>query len=217
MNLIDLFFWKFISDAFDFEFNNSEEFCQKYNSFEEIEKGLVNFVRDHLIFNDFSDKQLPLRKKIERLQVDRANISSLIANKSDGQCFLISVYSYVAQIADMLYICSLLRINPYIRFDVTFHYLTLVMHVFIDDINLRAIIEKSIICYLFRKRIDVGIYKKLTFFDYCQILEKKSMLNAIIEKIQSLRINIFEDEVEKVVSIIDNEFQTWWKNESYAN
>jgi hypothetical protein len=209
---IDSFFWRFISSAFDSDIKSTKEFSEKYDGYEEIEKGLVGFVRDQIIFTDFSDRKLSLRARIEQHQADQANISSLFLNKSDAQSFLISVYSYIAQVADILYICSILRINPYIRYDIIFNYLTSVMYVFIDDVNLRAMIEKSLICYLFRKKIKINIFKNLTFSDYCHKLKQKSLFNSIIEKIHNLNINIFEDDTAKAVLVIEQEFDIWLKN-----
>jgi len=131
--LLDTFFWRFISNAFNSEFKNNEEFCSKYRSFEDIEGDLNDFVREHLIFNGFSDSKLSLRERLEQYRGEQTNISSLIADRSEAQRFLISVFSYVSQIADILYICSILRINPFIRFDVTLNYLTLVMYTFIEE------------------------------------------------------------------------------------
>jgi hypothetical protein len=44
--LRDMFFWRFISEAFGDEFKNNEDFCEKYKNFEEIEAGLTSFVRE---------------------------------------------------------------------------------------------------------------------------------------------------------------------------
>jgi hypothetical protein len=206
--LLGTFFWRFISNAFNSDFEDSEEFCSKYGSFEEIESDLNSFTLEHLIFNDFGDIALSLRERIERYQSEQKNLSSRIVGASEAQKFLICVSSYVAQIADILYICAILRINPYIRFNVTFNYLTLVMYTFINEKKLREIIEKALICYLFRKTIEEKRFEKIGFSAYCKRLEDKSLLNNVLEKVRSLGINILKDNPDKVVSIIDEEFST---------
>lgn len=206
--LIDSFFWKFLSSAFETEFRNREEFYEKFRTFEEIDKGLIGFFRQNLIFNDVNDLQKSLSARIQRYQADQDNISTLNSDRQEAEMFLIPVYSYVAQVADMLFICSILRVNPYIRFDVTFFYLVLVMNVFVEDIILREMIEKSIICYLFRKTFDTDVFSKYTFFDYCQRLEQNPMMNRVITNIRNSEINIFKEKTENVVSIIAKEFQS---------
>lgn len=205
--LIDMFFWKFISEAFESELKSHEEFHEKYKSFEEIEAGLSSYVRKNLVFNHLSDYKLSLRERVEKLSGQYTNISSTIAIKSDAQKFLIAVFSYIAQIADILYVCSVLRINPYIRFDITFTYFTLVMNIFAEDENLRRMIEKTIVCYLFYRAIDESKFENITFSEYYKRLEDKSLLNSILEKIHTQEIDIFKDETSKVVKIIEEKFE----------
>lgn len=205
--LIDMFFWKFISESFDGEFKSHEEFYEKYKSFEDIEAGLNSYIRENLVFNHLSDSNLSLKERVEQLSGQYTNISSTINLKSDTQRFLIAVFSYIAQIADILYVCSVLRLNPYIRFDITFTYFTLVMNVFSDDEKLRRMIEKTLICYLFYRTIDESKFEDIAFSDYCERLDNKDFLNSIIEKIRAQEIDIFKDETSKVVKIIEEEFE----------
>lgn len=204
--LLDMFFWRFISEAFGDEFKSNEDFHKKYKSFEEVEAGLSSYVRDHLVFNQLSDRNLSLRERVTKHSGQYTNISSAIAIKSDVQRFLIAVFSYIAQIADILYVCSVLRINPYIRFNITFTYFTLVMNIFVDDENLKRMIERTLVCYLFYRTIDESKFENIAFPDYCKRLEDKSLLNSILEKIHTQEIDIFKDDTSKVVKIIEEEF-----------
>lgn len=205
--LMDMFFWKFISEAFGDEFKSHEEFHEKYKSFEEIEAGLSSYIRENLVFNHLGDAQLSLRERVEKLSGQYTNISSAITLKSDAQRFLIAVFSYIAQVADILYVCSVLRINPYIRFDVTFTYFTLVMNIFTEDENLRRMIEKTLVCYIFYSTVDESRFENITFPDYYRRLESKSLLNSILEKIHAQEIDIFKDDTSKVVKIVEEEFE----------
>ena len=206
--LLDIFFWRFVSSIFNDEFNSHEEFCRKYRSFEEIEAGLSGYVRECLIFNHPSDRNLSLRERLEKLSGEYTNVSSAINLKSDAQRFLIAVFSYIAQVADILYVCSVLRINPYIRFDITFTYFTLVMNVFTEDENLRRMIERTLVCYIFYRIVDESRFENIAFPDYCRRLEDKSLLNSVLERIHTQEIDVFEDDVSKAVKIIDEEFET---------
>ena len=204
---IEMFFWKFVSGTFDDEFKSNEDFYKKYKSFEEVEAGLSSHVRDHLVFNNLSDGNLPLRERVEKYSGQYTNISSGIDVKSDAQSFLIAVFSYIAQIADILYVCSVLRINPYIRFGITFAYFILAMSVFVNDDNLKRMIEKTLVCYLFHRTVDVSRFKNITFLDYYKRLEDRPLLNSILEKVHAQEIDIFKDETSKVVKIIEEEFE----------
>jgi hypothetical protein len=206
--LLDMFFWKFISEAFGDDFKSNKDFHEKYKTLEEVETGLSSYVRNHLVFDDLADRNLSLRERVEKHSSQYTNISSAIAIKSDVQSFLIAVFSYIAQIADVLYVCSVLRLNPYIRFDITFTYFTMVMNIFVDDENLRKMIERTLICYIFYKATDESKFEDIAFSDYCKRLENKALLNSIIYKIHVQGIDIFKDDTSKVVKIIEEEFES---------
>lgn len=206
--LLDMFLWKFISSAFNEKFNSHEEFSKKYKSFEEIEAGLIDYARESLVFSDLNDRNLSLRQRVEKHSGEYTNIASTITFKTDAQRFLIAVFSYTAQVADILYVCSVLRINPYIRFDITFTYFTLVMNIFTDDENLRKMIEKTLICYILYRTIDENRFEDIAFSEYARQLENKLLLPSILKRIHTQEINIFKDQASRVAKIIENEFET---------
>jgi hypothetical protein len=206
--LLDGFFWAFISSICKSKFHSNAEFCNKYSNYEEIENDLTALARQHLIFSDISDSKLSLRERMKLVRIDQDNISSTIFDRSEAQSFLVSVFSYVAQVADILYMCLVLRINPYIRFNVTFNYLTLVMYTFIDDISLRELIEKALICYLFRRTVEEERFVAIGFPQYCKRLEEKSLMNAVLERIRNMGIDIFKENPSKAISVIHEEFDS---------
>ena len=80
------------------------------------------------------------------------------------------------------------------------------VNVFAEDENLRRMIEKTIVCYLFYRAIDESKFENITFSEYYKRLEDKSLLNSILEKIRAQEIDIFKDETSKVVKINEEEF-----------
>lgn len=206
--LINMIFWKFVSSIFNDDFKNNNDFQKKFKSFEEMEAGLSNHVRDYLVFNDLRDRNLSIRKRIEKFSDQFKKISFGINNKSDAENFLLAIYSYIAQIGDILIVCSLLRLTPYIGSDITFTYFTLIMNVFTDDEDLRRMIERTLVCYLFYKTIDESRFENFTFSDYYTRLKNKSLLDSILKRIHTLEIDIFKEEAPKVVRIIEEEFES---------
>jgi hypothetical protein len=204
--LLDGFFWSFISTAFKTEFESKEEFCSKYSNYEEIEKDLDVFVLDHLLFNDYGDIKLSMRERTKRYQKTQTNISSRFGSISESQSFLVAVYSHIAQITDILYLGTALKIKPYIRFDVTFNYLTLIMYTFANDPVLREMIEKSLLCYLFRRTISEERFETMEFTEYCKLLENRFFMDTVLDRVHMLNLDIFSDHPTKVISIIEEEF-----------
>ena len=132
--------------------------------------------------------------------------SALFNEKSEPQRFLISAYSWIAQIIDILIICTSLKLNPYIRFSITFHYLILIMHNFADDANLKEMIEKTIIFYV----LTISIYKErfeiVEFTEYCNRIKDQNIISSIINKVHGQGIDIFEGGIKQIESIILDEY-----------
>lgn len=205
--LLDLFYWRFISDAFDNEFKSNEDFHKKYQCFEEIEAGLNSYVRENIIFSNLSDRNLSLRERVEEHYISYKKISSANLDISDVDMFLIAVFSSIAQISDILYVCSVLNMNPYIVSEITFSNLTLIMNVFVDDEYLREMLERTLVSYLFYRTIDVCKFDNITFIDYCKRLEEKALLSSILDKIHNQKIDVFLDKISNVIKIIEDEFE----------
>ncbi|MDO8301706.1 MAG: hypothetical protein Q7T18_00540, partial [Sedimentisphaerales bacterium] len=165
-----------------------------------------NYVREHLKFSDSDESGLSLREKIGQYCEAQMSFKNLIRGMSESQIFWISTYTWVSQIIEILLICVRLDVYPYIRFNVTFHYLSLLMQTFTEDKNLKGMIEKTIVFYILRKTIEEERFKKIEFNDFCKLIENKSLLDSIIGKVHSRGIDICVGGIKEVQSIITNEF-----------
>ena len=204
--LLETFSLKFISSILKKPFLRNEDFCNNYRSFEEIENDMDDFVREHLKFSDADESGLSLREKIERYCATQMSFNKLFKNKSESQIFWISTFTWVSQVIEILLTCVRLNVYPYIRFNVTFHYLSLLMQTFIEDKNLKAMIEKTIIFYILRKTIEGERFEKIEFNDFCKLIEHKSLLDLIIGNVHERGIDICEGGIKQVQTIIINEF-----------
>lgn len=208
--LLEKFFLNFISSSFKKEFVSQDDFCNRYQTFEQIESEMDPYVCKNLLFDEPDLREMPLRKKIEHCCETQMNFEELTRGQSEPRMFLIAVYSWLTQIIDILLICAYLGINPYIRFNITFHYLALIMYTFVEDQYLKEMIEKTIIFYIFRKTIDAANFEKREFSEYFLIIKGKNILNNILVKIREQQIDIFKGGIKRVELIIHDEFAKYF-------
>jgi hypothetical protein len=199
-------FLNFLSSAFDDNFSSQQEFCDKYNSYEDIEKAMAPYIREHLILSEIDGTDSPLRDKISSYMATQMNIQKLVEDKSEAQIFCISVFSWYSQIVDTLLVCTRLRINPFIRFNITFHYLSLILHAFSEDTVLKKMIEKTIIFYVFYKTIDMKLFRNITFSEYSSRMREEKLLDHIVERLDIEKIDIFKGGLARLQAIIAEEF-----------
>jgi len=204
--VIDKFFFNFLSSMFGKKYEEQDLFCVDFNTFEEIENQLEPYVCDRIVFDSVGKETISLRRKIEMHITSQPSYTQLIAGLPEAKVFLVILYSYVAQISDTLLVCSVLRLYPYIRNEVTFSYLLLIMFTFIEDEMLRDMIEKAIVFYIFRKEMD-GAFEHFESFEYyCEKIGEKKALPKILSNMRASDIDIFQGGIQKIAKIIQELF-----------
>ena len=106
--LLNKFFMRFISSIFKKEYEDQDSFCEDFDTFEDIENHLEPYVRNRIVFNSFSEDGVPLRRKIESYNASAPGYAQLVTGQPEARVFLVTLYSYVAQISDILLICLML-------------------------------------------------------------------------------------------------------------
>ena len=206
IELLQEFYLKFVNSVLNEEFKDFDNFFEKYSTYDEIEKNMTSYFKTSLTFDDYYDETLPLKEKIETYINSQSIMISLTENMSESEKFILALQNYATQIMDILLISSITNVAPSIRFKPTFHYLTIVMHTFIEDENLKNMIEKSIIYYIFHNTVNKDNLIKINFHDYFNITKENNFLNIILKEMRKNEIDIFKTGVDKVGNIIKNKF-----------
>jgi hypothetical protein len=160
-----------------------------------------------LVFESLDDRKLPLRGRMERYISSHLNMLPMVKKKSEVQIFMIAIYSYISQVIDIILICSILRINPYIRNEITFNYFLLIRHSFTEDKNLKRMIERTLLFYIFYRTIKHEQFADISFPEYCKKIENKHLLQKVIDEVHSMGIDISEGGIKQVTNIIRKEYE----------
>ena len=204
--LLNNFFLRFLSSIFGKEYADEDSFCQDFETFEEIEEKLEPNVRNYLTFNQYEEEGLSLRKKIELHNESQSSYTQLMEGQPEAKVFYVTFYSHLSQISDILLTCTAMQLNPYIRYEVAFRYLVILMQTFIDDEILKGMIEKSIVFYIFRKTLEPLFDYHESFQSYCETVKEKNALPKIINQMRERQIDIFEGGMQEVSEIIQEIF-----------
>jgi len=204
--LLNNFYLKFVGSVLNENFENFNEFFEKYRTYDEIDKNLTSFFRANLIFEEYNNEELSLGEKIESYINSHSVMITLTQNQSESRKFILALQNYVAQIIDILLISSFTNVTPFIRFKPTFHYLTLVMYTFIENENYKKMIEMTIVFYIFYNTINKEKLIGINFNHFVKISQKNDFLNKILEKVRALKIDIFSSGINEVTKIIEEIF-----------
>jgi len=200
------FYLRFINSVFNEEFKDFVDFFEKYSTYDEIEKNMPLFFKTCLTFDEYNDETFPLKERVERYINSNSIMIPLTKDKSESEKFILALQNCIMQIIDILLIASITNITPYIRFKPTFHYLTIVMNTFIENNNLRKMIEKIIVFYIFNKIVNKESLIEIDFQRFANITQKNNFLKIILEEMKKNKIDVFKTGVKKISEIIEENF-----------
>ncbi|MFW6016740.1 MAG: hypothetical protein ACOCRK_09910, partial [bacterium] len=209
LDVLNTYFWKFISEIFNETFDKNKDFCNVNKSFDEIEKNLDKFVLHQLINIDSYDSQLKLKERAKRYQESETNFFALTKNMSEPEIFLLMTRNHIWQVIDILLTCTSIGLIPYIRYEVTFRYMSLIMYSFLKDEVLKDILKNIVIFYVFYKSTDANVFEDIDFDTYCFKLKEVDLLKIIIKKIDNSEIDVFDCKLDDIVTIIQSEYNNF--------
>jgi hypothetical protein len=204
-DLLNKFFISFINSMLNEQFDEIQEFFDKYKSFDDIQSNMLDFFRQSLTFS-YNDRSLSIKEKCESYVNHHNMMKKLMQGRTQPELFIACVQSYIGQIIDILTISAVTGIIPFIRNEQTFNCLLIVMHTFLENEFFRTTLERTIIFYIFYKSFDKSKLCSIKFDEYIEIIKEHNLLKLIIDKIHSAKIDIFKSEVPEVAAIIEEVF-----------
>jgi hypothetical protein len=203
--LLQKYFLSFLNSVLNEDFQSFDDFFDKYNTYDEIERDIVPLFKTSFTFG-MSDKNAPLSDKIETYINSQSILLSMTKNKDESEKFLLVLQSYLMQIIDILLISSITNTIPFIRCKTTFQYLLIVMYTFIEDKYFKDMIEKTIVSYIFSNTVNKEKLVKIDFDKYLEIIKKEDFLGEIIEEMNKKGIDIFKTGIKETGAIIEEIF-----------
>jgi len=201
---IEKFYWFFISNILETELLDKERFDLLFNSIETIEERIKPFVLENLIFDDIDDRELSLKDRCMKYKNNHPELGDIPLNK----IFHIATYSYIAQNLDIIFNSVLLNVIPFIRHRVSFNYFLLLKDTLQDVLDIKEMIDKTMIINLMYNTISLEEITKYNYQEYLLLLEDKYILKNILDKISSKNLSFVVGEIKTIREIIIEEIET---------
>ncbi len=205
--LINKVFWQFVSSLFSKEINSIEEFQTYYDGFYSIEKDLDQNKLSNLIFTDSYDSRISIKERAERFINKNAHIMDLTKGKEETDIFISLLYMHIAQVMDILLTASKVGLIPFIRYEVPFRYLCLLMNCFTDKEDIMDVLKKTIIFYIFYMSVNSEDFKSMSFELYCNAIRKIKFLDLVLSRIRESKLCLMETETNTIKDIILEEYK----------
>ncbi len=194
----------FISGILGKEIKSVNNFYGLYKSYAQIIEDLDEFYIDNLIFNGIEDTEIGLDERINKYI--ETNVQEMKDN-SEVEKFMLSTYTMIAQITDILLITLNLRLIPFIRYDVTFRYFLMMNKLVREDKETSSMLNKTILAYLFYERYPNRFFNDFNYNEYVSKLKDYNLLEDVSSTL-NLKNNQLEDYgVQEIIETISGKFE----------
>lgn len=179
---------KFVINLFKGKNTKEELFDKKYN-IDIFQNMIREEVKDILIFSDYNDINLELKERYMRYC--EQNILPFNDEISDIQKFYFIIYSFFMQALEIAYSCIKYKVVPYLRYDISFHYFSIVAKNLNKEYNIINILLRSSCANMIYNLFEKDKIKNIQFkeFEYkVNELKIDEKLFTFIEK-EAININ----------------------------
>lgn len=207
----DKVYWDIISDAFGKEYKSLKDLGNDYHTLDEIERDMRPEITKHFIFSERNDINLSLKERVEKYCKDSQSIIAL-HNQTDIQKFYFSTVAFIQQAVSISLNCLQFNLHPFIRYEVSFHYLILLLNSFASEKIIEDCLLDVIISYLISSWVIGDKVDSLSFSDFFSICKREKLTDKIYNKIKGNDFNISTLNIRKTINDILEVYHSIFKN-----
>lgn len=198
-------YWDLISDALNKDYRSLNDLKRDFHTLDEIEKAMRPELNKHFIFSDENDANLSLKERIEKYCEYNQSLISMDL-QDDIERFYISTMGQIQQAIDITFKCAQYNLHPFIRFEVTFHYLLLLLGCFPKEKYVESLLLDVIISYLFSNYVIGNEIEKVAFDDYISFCSKEKLFDKMCGIVNANSNNAFSMSLAETVEKMSEEY-----------
>ena len=200
-------YWDIISDALGKDYRSLEDLCTDYHTIDDIENAMRPEVNKHFIFSDRNDSNLSLKERVEKYcKLSQSMI--VFGEQTEIQKFFYSTKSLVEQAVHISLNCLQFNLHPFVRYEVAFHYLVLLLNCFSDEKSVENYLLDVIISYLISAYVIGDEIDSISFVDYYSRCKNGKLTNKLLSAIDVSDLGLSSLNLRKVMDDISNVYHT---------
>ncbi len=203
--VINELFFKLLSNELGCQISSENDFYEKYGSYSKLNNDLSENIKQHIIFLDTSERELPLETRINNFFNYGFNEDSSIMDLDYVHKIFLAVFTKFAQVTDILLTCSELHLTPFIRDKVTMFNLLAFFGNFQEFAEVNLLLKKSLIAFMFFHSSKNDNSDILEFEHYYEKYNKIAIIDEVINRIGKIE-NLYEIKISLIADIIKDLF-----------
>lgn len=171
---------KVLESMFKERLSIKEMFALK--SLSELTSMLKDGVQEHVAFLEGEDRKEDI---VVRFETYLDEMNNPFGDMQNSHKFLYSILGFISQSLQILFCAAQYKMIPYIRYGVTFNYLTIIGENFQDVPRMQEVIFKTAFTHSFYKKFDWELTKFIEFNRYCDVVEQIDIIGRLEKQMEN--------------------------------
>lgn len=150
-------------------------------SLSELVSMLKDGIQEQIVFLEGEDKKENI---IIRFETYLKEMNNPFEDMRECHKFLYSILGFISQSLQILLCAVQYKMVPYIRYGVTFNYLTIIGANFLDVPRIQEIMFKTAFTHIFYKKFDWELTKLIEFNGYCDVVEQIDIIGQLEKQME---------------------------------
>lgn len=163
------------------EEENLEHVFKRFRTLPELVGALREGINESLIFLEDEDMSQNVSTRfaqyIEEMGQPFGSIPEI-------QKFVSTIMGFLSQSLQIIMSAAQYRMIPYVRYKVTYNYLIVLSHNFLEIPDMKSLIYKATFAHMFYKEFDLEKVSNQLFSSYCERLNRIDIIKMLEEKTQ---------------------------------
>ena len=151
-------------------------------SLSELSSMLKNGIQGHIVFLEGEDREENI---MNRFATYLNEMNNPFGDMQESHKFLYSILGFISQSLQILLCATQYKMVPYIRYGVTFNYLTIIGENFLDIPFMKEVIFKMAFTHLFYKKFEWELINLIEFNKYCEVVEKIDIIGQLENQMEN--------------------------------
>ncbi len=205
-------YWNIISDALGKKYLSVDELQRDYQGLDEIERNVNSKVADCFIFSDKNDINLSLKTRVEKY-CERGRTMVNIQSQTEVQKFYLSTISLIQTAVNILLNCLQFNLHPFVRYDIIYHYLTLLLYSLPNETEIKNYLLDVIISYFFSTRVIGTETYKIPFVDFYDECQQGKLTAKLYDKLNKIDLSVSKLNANEIIDELSSTYHSVLKKE----
>lgn len=195
---------------FSIESINMNTYFKEFKSIQDVVTALKPGIEKYIVFDEGENLENGIEERF-RNYVTQINIP-IPEEKNEAFKFWFTLYGFLVQALDIILCCSNFKLIPYLRYKVTFQYVTLLEENFYDVSEVKEILFRCKIAHLVYMIFKKDKFKEISFKNFHNRLNEYKFNDKVYEDIRTEIHDLDNINVREIVEILDKNIDICFAN-----